>query len=457
MEAAAGDVNGLNGAAAGAHPVVVTPVPVAAPQNGQQAADGGKTLYVGNLDPSVNEDMVMAIFGQMGPVRGCKMIRESIHGGDPYCFVDFHSHQGAATALAAMNRRYISGKEIRVNWATNNGGMGGGGPGGGAHHNGYANRNAGDQFHHVFVGDLGPEVETEQLRSAFQSYGEIVDCRVVKDMTTQRSRGYGFVSFANKPDAENAIERMAGAWIGSKQVRTNWATRRPPGYGAGDRENGQNGGGGPVGGGGHPHPPRPLKYEDVFARASPANCTVYVGGLTGNGDEELLRRTFVPFGRILEVRHFRDKGYAFVRFDNKESACNAIVAVNGSDVGGGLVRCAWGKENGGNPANNHVNHMGGGGLPPPQHQPMGCGYMAAGGPPHPPPHMQQQQQQPFFPQQQPYFMYAAPMQPGYGYAPTPPYGFAPAAAFEGGQQPQAGGPQPQQVYGGAGGGPQAPQ
>ena len=33
-----------------------------------------------------------------------------------------------------------------------------------------------------------------------------------------------------------------------------------------------------------------------------------------------------------QVRYFKDKGYAFVRFDNKESACNAIVALHLTEV-----------------------------------------------------------------------------------------------------------------------------
>ena len=32
--------------------------------------------YVGNLDASVSEDLVCALFSQIGPVKGCKIIRE---------------------------------------------------------------------------------------------------------------------------------------------------------------------------------------------------------------------------------------------------------------------------------------------------------------------------------------------------------------------------------------------
>ena len=70
-----------------------------------------------------------------------------------------------------------------------------------------------------------------------------------------------------------------------------------------------------------------LNYDDVFGQASPANFTVYCGGIS-DSNEDRIRAAFSPYGRIMEIRYFRDKGYAFVRFDNKESACSAIVAVN---------------------------------------------------------------------------------------------------------------------------------
>ena len=63
-----------------------------------------------------------------------------------------------------------------------------------------------------------------------------------------------------------------------------------------------------------------------------------------NSDENTIRAAFTPYGRILEIRYFRDKGYAFVRYDNKESACSAIVAVNMTQIAGQSVKCSWGKE-----------------------------------------------------------------------------------------------------------------
>jgi len=310
--------------------------------------DGTKTLYVGNLDHSVTEELILALFGQIGPVKGCKIIREP-GGGDPYCFVEFTHHSAASAALTAMNRRNCMGKEMKVNWATSSTGT----------QHGKVDTS---QHHHIFVGDLSPEIETETLRTAFAPFGEISDCRVVKDMVTGKSKGYGFVSFVRKKDATTAIEQMNGQWLGSRSIRTNWATRKPAAPGSNSSNNdgsghefhnsGRGGGGGGSGGG------KMLNYDDVFGQASAANFTVYCGGIS-DSNEDTIRAAFSPYGRIMEIRYFRDKGYAFVRFDNKESACSAIVAVNGTEIGGQSVKCSWGKENPGGQTGGQPNHGGG--------------------------------------------------------------------------------------------------
>ena len=103
-----------------------------------------KTLYVGNLDNSVTEELILALFGQIGPVKGCKIIREP-GGSDPYCFVEFTHHQAASHALTAMNRRRCMEKEMKVNWATNPSTNGPSLPSG---------KVDTSQHHHIFVGDL---------------------------------------------------------------------------------------------------------------------------------------------------------------------------------------------------------------------------------------------------------------------------------------------------------------
>ncbi|TKC33233.1 hypothetical protein EI555_019246, partial [Monodon monoceros] len=87
-----------------------------------------------------------------------------------------------------------------------------------------------------------------------------------------------------------------------------------------------------------------LRFEDVVNQSSPKNCTVYCGGIASGLTDQLMRQTFSPFGQIMEIRVFPEKGYSFVRFSTHESAAHAIVSVNGTTIEGHVVKCYWGKE-----------------------------------------------------------------------------------------------------------------
>ncbi|XP_007252311.2 nucleolysin TIAR isoform X1 [Astyanax mexicanus] len=276
-----------------------------------------KTLYVGNLSRDVTENLILQLFTQIGPCKSCKMITEHT-SNDPYCFVEFFEHRDAAAALAAMNGRKILGKEVKVNWATTPSSQ---------------KKDTSNHFH-VFVGDLSPEITTDDIRAAFAPFGKISDARVVKDMTTGKSKGYGFVSFYNKLDAENAIVHMGGQWLGGRQIRTNWATRKPPAPKS-VQDSKQIA---------HLGSSKQLRFEDVVNQSSPQNCTVYCGGIQSGLSEHLIRQTFSPFGQIMEIRVFPEKGYSFIRFSSHESAAHAIVSVNGTTIESHIVKCYWGKE-----------------------------------------------------------------------------------------------------------------
>ena len=140
------------------------------------------------------------------------------------------------------------------------------------------------------------------------------------------------MSFKKKQDAEGAITTMNGQWLGSRTIRTNWATRKPPTV----RNELPIGPNTQVG--------RQPNYEEVYTQSSPTNCTVYCGGIMNGLSEDLIQKTFNRFGAIHEIRVFKDKGYAFIKFTSKEAATNAIVYMHNQEVLGQTVKCSWGKE-----------------------------------------------------------------------------------------------------------------
>ncbi|MFZ2725642.1 MAG: RNA-binding protein, partial [Methylococcaceae bacterium] len=56
----------------------------------------------------------------------------------------------------------------------------------------------------LFIGNLPWNLNWEDLKEIFSVYGEVTYVKVVKDKETGRSKGFGFVGFANEIDAANA-------------------------------------------------------------------------------------------------------------------------------------------------------------------------------------------------------------------------------------------------------------
>ena len=89
----------------------------------------------------------------------------------------------------------------------------------------------------LFVGGLSWDTNDDGLRQAFASYGEITEAKVITDRDTGRSRGFGFVTFAQDEDAKTAISKMNGTNLDGKTIKVNEAQERSP------RGGGRSGGG----------------------------------------------------------------------------------------------------------------------------------------------------------------------------------------------------------------------
>jgi cold-inducible RNA-binding protein len=110
----------------------------------------------------------------------------------------------------------------------------------------------------LFIGGLAWATDETGVRAAFERFGEIQEVVVVTDRDTGRSRGFGFVTFADDAAANKAIEEMNDSELDGRTVVVNEARERSPrgggggGGGGGGRRGGSRGGGrgGSRGGGG---------------------------------------------------------------------------------------------------------------------------------------------------------------------------------------------------------------
>lgn len=80
----------------------------------------------------------------------------------------------------------------------------------------------------IFVGGLSWGISEDDLREAFQEFGEIEYCRLVTDRDTGKSKGFGFVTFVNDADADTAISKMDGQELQGRRIGVNLANDRGP-------------------------------------------------------------------------------------------------------------------------------------------------------------------------------------------------------------------------------------
>jgi len=103
----------------------------------------------------------------------------------------------------------------------------------------------------LYIGNLPFEATDESLQQLFTEKGfEVQSARVVRDMGTGRSRGFGFVELKTNEDLARAISQLNGTMIDGRALQVNEA--RPPaprGEGGGNRGGFGRGGGGRHGGG----------------------------------------------------------------------------------------------------------------------------------------------------------------------------------------------------------------
>lgn len=193
---------------------------------------------------------------------------------------------------------------------------------------------------------------------AFSAFGSVSEARVMWDMKTGRSRGYGFVAFRDRTDAEKALNTMDGEWLGSRSIRCNWANQSNKHSefsiltsanwnSEGQPSNSQQAamaamGMTPTTPYGHHHfPTHGIQSYDMIVQQTPQwQTTVYVGNLTPYTTQNDLVPLFQNFGYVVETRFQADRGFAFVKMDSHENAAMAICQLSGYNVNGRPLKCS---------------------------------------------------------------------------------------------------------------------
>uniref|UniRef100_A0A8C6NSD6 ELAV-like protein n=1 Tax=Nothobranchius furzeri TaxID=105023 RepID=A0A8C6NSD6_NOTFU len=153
-----------------------------------------------------------------------------------------------------------------------------------------------DSRTNLIVNYLPQSMSQDELRSLFSSVGVVESAKLIRDKVAGHSLGYGFVNFVNHSDAERAISTLNGLRLQSKTIKVSFA--RPS--------------------------------SDMIKDAN-----LYISSLPRTVSQQDLEDMFAPFGRIINSRVLVDqasglsRGVAFIRFDKRAEAEDAIKHLNG--------------------------------------------------------------------------------------------------------------------------------
>lgn len=78
----------------------------------------------------------------------------------------------------------------------------------------------------LYVGNLPYSVTSEQLGQMFADAGEVVEATVISDKYSGRSKGFGFVEFANEEDAKKAVDSFNEKEVEGRKLVVNVARPR---------------------------------------------------------------------------------------------------------------------------------------------------------------------------------------------------------------------------------------
>ena len=91
----------------------------------------------------------------------------------------------------------------------------------------------------IYVGSLSYNVTEEDLKQAFEVFGEVESVKIIRDMYSGRSKGFGFVEMPGHSEAQSAIDGLNGKELRGRTMNVNKARPRSEG-----RRGGRGTGGG---------------------------------------------------------------------------------------------------------------------------------------------------------------------------------------------------------------------
>jgi len=254
-------------------------------------------LIVNYLPLSVTEDTLRKLFEPFGPIERVKLMTDKRTGQSAsYGFVKFVKEEDAKKAIEGLNGKPLETKTLRVDYSHPHTDIS------------------------IYVGGFLETVTTDDLRKRFETYGKILECKILTDPQTHKSRGCGFVKFERRSDGQDAIGGLKDA------VLTGFC-EKPLTVRVALPHNKQQD---------HHHRPQARPHQKPSVEPCKA---LFVYGLPGSITEEKLQNIFKPFGALEKtfLHTSEEEGlhsYAIVTYAHLDDAVRAQKGLDGQPLFG---------------------------------------------------------------------------------------------------------------------------
>lgn len=166
------------------------------------------TIYVGNLDMKVDEEMLWELFVQCGAVKNVHIPRDKITAAHcSYGFVEYENEIDADYAIKILNLVKLYGKPIRCNKASQD-------------------KRTQEVGANLFIGNLDPEVDEKILCETFSAFGIILSAKVMRDPDTGESKGYGFISYDSFESSDACLAAMNSQFLCNRPIHVSYAYKK---------------------------------------------------------------------------------------------------------------------------------------------------------------------------------------------------------------------------------------
>jgi RNA recognition motif-containing protein len=161
------------------------------------------TLWIGDIDPWMDESYIENIFSSIAPIKSIKVMKK-FGQSIGYGFIEFETEEIATNVLQTYNGKSIVGynKLLKLSRAQ------------------YNLSKKGEEEVQIYICDMDLNINEDQLKEFFtQSFSSVVSAKIICDPITRVSKGYGFVKFSNSEDANKAVVEMNGKIMNNKKIR----------------------------------------------------------------------------------------------------------------------------------------------------------------------------------------------------------------------------------------------